>query len=69
MLGSTNCCTVLILGGTTTCKSEGTTPLHSLAADFLFWEYADEHPDAPVVIIHPSVVFDSGNPNITNIYR
>ncbi|HHP7239289.1 NAD-dependent epimerase/dehydratase family protein [Longibacter sp.] len=50
------------------------TPIESYGAskadaERLFWEYADEHPDARVLIIRPSVVFGPENPDSTNIYR
>jgi nucleoside-diphosphate-sugar epimerase len=38
-------------------------------AERLFWDYADDHPDARVLIIRPSVVFGPENPDSTNIYR
>jgi nucleoside-diphosphate-sugar epimerase len=38
-------------------------------AERLFWKYADEYPNARVLIVRPSVVFGPENPDSTNIYR
>jgi nucleoside-diphosphate-sugar epimerase len=38
-------------------------------AERLFHQLAEEHPDARVLIIRPSVVYGPGNPPSTNIYR
>ncbi len=38
-------------------------------AEKLFREFAEDHPEARVLIIRPSVVYGPGNPPSTNIYR